>query len=164
MQRHRAQLSRLALRFLEIVFGLLFLWTITHHVATRDMKPLAAFTLPILVIFYGFASVLFVRGRALVAGPWQVRSLYAAERAMQGTVWYLLGIILGVAAYGLLRYFKAPFESGETWLTGLLLLVFLVPYALMQVGLLCFMRAVWVVAPQFVRSVGALEVARRVHQ
>src|SRR4249920_312068 len=92
----RQRISHLAFRFLEIAFGFLFLWVVSHHVITRDIKPLAALCLPILVILYGFASVLFVRGRALAAGPWQLRSLYAAERAMQATVWYLLGIILGV--------------------------------------------------------------------
>src|SRR5687768_14589764 len=113
MEQQRTRVSRLAFRFMEIAFGFLFLGMVAHHVLTRDLKPLAAFCLPVLVIFYGFASVLFVRGRALAAGPWQVRSLYAAERAMQATVWYLLGIILGVTVYGLLRYFKAPFESNE---------------------------------------------------
>jgi hypothetical protein len=164
MENRRMRISPPVFRFLEIAFGLLFLWTVAHHVIARDIKPLAAFCLPILVIFYGFASVLFVRGRALAAGPWQVRSLYAAERSMQATVWYLLGILLGVTVYGILKYFKAPFDSGDPWFTALLLLAFSAPYALMQIGLLCFMRAVWTVAPQFVRPVGTLEVVRRVHQ
>ena len=156
--------SRRTFRFLEVVFGLLFLWTVAHHVIARDIKPLAAFCLPIVVIFYGFSSVLFVRGRALAPGPWQVRSLYAAERAMQATVWYVLGILLGVTVYGLLRYFRAPFDSNDPWFVALLLLAFLAPYTLMQTGLLCFMRAVWVVAPQFIRPVSAFEIVRRVHQ
>lgn len=104
----RQRISHLAFRFLEIAFGFLFLWVVSHHVITRDIKPLAA--------------------------------------------------------YGLLRYFGAPLESREPWSVPLLLLVFLMPYALMQIGLICFMRAVWVIVPQFVRPVGALEVVRRVHQ
>jgi hypothetical protein len=164
MEQQRMRTSRLVFRFLEIAFGFLFLWMVAHHLVNRDVRPLVAFCLPILVVFYGFASVLFVRGKALAAGPWQIRSLYAAERAMQATVWYLLGIILGVTAYGLLRYLKVPWDSNEPWFLALLLTVFLPPYSLMQTGLLCFMRAVWIVVPQFVRPVGALEIARRVHQ
>jgi hypothetical protein len=82
---------------------------------------------------------------------------------MQAAVWYLLGIILGVTAYGLLRNFGVPLESSDPWLVAMLLLVFLVPYVLIQIGLVCFMRAVWAIAPQFVRPLGALELARRLH-
>jgi hypothetical protein len=47
---------------------------------------------------------------------------------------------------------------------ALWLLLFLVPAALMQIGLLCFMRALWVIAPQFLRTVHSFELARRVHE
>ena len=40
--------------------------------------------------------------------------------------------------------------------------MFLVPHALMQIGLFSFMRAVVVVAPQLFRKVGAFELRRRV--
>lgn len=75
------RLSRLAFGMLEIAFTLVFLSAVAHHVGRLDFKPLAAMTVPLLVVFYGFASVLFVRGRALLPGPWQTRSLYAAVEA-----------------------------------------------------------------------------------
>ena len=163
MQKTPARPARLAFRFLEGTLALVFLGVVTHHVLAQDFKPLAALCLPILVVFSGFASLLFVRGRSLADGPWQLRSLYAAERAMQATIWYLLGIILGTALYGLMKYLDVAFDARDPWTVAPWLLVFLVPYALMQVGLVCFMRAVWVVAPQFLRRVDAFEVARRVH-
>ncbi|HET7670716.1 MAG TPA: hypothetical protein VFK84_09935, partial [Burkholderiales bacterium] len=99
----RLRLARLAFATLEIAFTLVFLSAVAHHVGSLDFKPLAAMTVPLVVVFYGFASVLFVRGRALVPGPWQTRSLYAAEKAMQATAWYLLGLVLGVIVYALLK-------------------------------------------------------------
>jgi hypothetical protein len=164
MKKRPPHPARLALRIMEAGFALVFLGAVTHHVITQDFKPLAAFCVPILVVFYGFASLLFVRGRALAKGPWQVRSLYAGERALQATLWYLCGIILGTTVYGLARYLDIPFQAEERWLVALWLLLFLVPAALMQMGLLCFMRALWVIAPQLLRKVDAFEVMRRVHE
>ena len=164
MKLRPARASRFALRFMEAGFAVVFLGTVTHHVVTQDFKPLAAFCVPVLIVFYGFASLLFARGRALSKGPWQVRSLYAGERALQATLWYLSGIILGTTVYGLARYLGIPFDAGERWVVALWLLLFLVPAALMQIGLLCFMRALWVITPQLLRRVDAFEIARRVHE
>lgn len=150
----KRRLSRLAFGMLEIAFTLVFLSAVAHHVGRLDFKPLAAMTVPLLVVFYGFASVLFVRGRALLPGPWQTRSLYAAEKAMQATAWYLLGIILGAVAYALLR--RIGMEA------DLRLLLFVLPYAFMQTGLIFFMRALWAIAPDFFAGAGMLAMARRV--
>jgi hypothetical protein len=152
--------SRGTFRFLEIAFSAVFLGMVSHHVATHDFKPLAALCVPILLVYYAFASLLFVRGRALASGPWQLRSLHAAERAMQAALWHLFGIVLGVSVYGLLRYLGIAFDSSPLQVT-LRLWLFLAPYALMQAGLLCFLRAVWVLAPHFLRRVSAFEVRRR---
>jgi predicted lysophospholipase L1 biosynthesis ABC-type transport system permease subunit len=137
---------------------------VVHHVYTADFKPLAAFCVPIILLFFGLTSLLYNRGRALAKGKEQVRSLYAAERAMQGTIWYLLGIILGTSLYGVLMRFGVTFDPGAPSPVGLWLLLFLAPYALMQAGLLCLMRAVWVVAPNLLRRVGPLERRRRVEE
>lgn len=58
--------------------------------------------------------------------------------------------------------FGVAFEATERWVIALWVLLFLVPHALMQMGLLTFMRAVLVVAPQLFREVGAFELRRRV--
>ena len=44
---------------------------------------------------------------------------------------------------------------------GSLGMLFLLPHALMQIGLFAFMRALFVVAPQLFRKVGAFELRRR---
>ena len=111
-------------------------------------------TVPLLVVFYGFASVLFVRGRALVPGPWQTRSLHAAEKAMQATAWYLLGMLLGAIAYALLKRIGIALD--------LRLLLFVVPYVFMQIGLIFFLRALWAIAPDLFGASGMLAMGRRV--
>jgi hypothetical protein len=151
------------MRFLEAGLAFVFLGAVVHHVSALDFKPLAALCLPILAVFFAFASLLYIRGRALTLRKTQIRSLYAAERAMQAAVWQLSGIIVGTSLYGLLGYMGVIVDPSESS-AGLWLLLFLAPYALMQIGLLCFMRAVWAVSPAFFRRVGAFELRRRVQQ
>lgn len=147
---------------LEVSAAFVFFWAMLHHIYNFDFKPLAAFCVPILVVFFGFTGLLFSRGRALPEGDAQTRSLYAAERSMQATMWYLLGIILGVSVYGLLVYFKVSFDPARPSPAGFALLLFAAPYALMQTGLLFFMRAAWIIAPDFFGRVSATEIRRRV--
>jgi hypothetical protein len=163
MRPRRVRISRFAFRLLEVGLAIVFLGAVAHHVFTFDFKPLAALCIPILVVFFGFASLLYTRGRSLAKGK-GLRSLYAAERAMQATIWHLFGIILGTSLYGLLVRFGVTFDPSAPSPSGLWLLLFLAPYALMQIGLVCFMRAVWVIAPDFFRRVGTLELRRRVQQ
>jgi hypothetical protein len=164
MRRYRTRVSRLAFRFAELALAFVFFGAVAHHVFTFDFKPLAALCIPIIAVFFSFSSLLFIRGRSLAKGRGQMRSLYGAERAMQATVWYLFGIILGTGLYGILMRFGVTFDPSEPSPDGLWLFVFLAPYALMQIGLLCFMSAIWAITPNFVRRVGAFEVARRVQQ
>jgi hypothetical protein len=146
-------LTKTAFRLIEVAFSIAFFGAVAHHVLASDYRPLLALGVPMLIVFYGFASVLFVRGKALAPGLWQTRSLYAAERATQATVLYLLGILLGVTVYAVVK----P-------LGGLWLLAFAAPYALMQLALLSFLRGLWALAPDLFRSTSMVAVARRVRQ
>lgn len=129
---------KLAFRSLELALGLVFLGAVAHHVASLDFKPLAAFALPILIIYFGFASLQFSRSKA-VSRRRAAASREAADRAVQATSWHLVGIILGTSLYALVAHFG---------LDGAWLALFAAPYALMQLGLVSFMRAIWAVAPQ----------------
>lgn len=164
IQKYRRGVSRLAFRILEVGLALVFLAAVVHHVYTFDFKPLAAFCIPMLVVFYGFASLLYSRARALAKGKGQMRSLYAAERAVQGLIWHLFGIILGTTLYGILVRAGVTFDPSAPSSDGLWLLLFLAPYALMQTGLLCLMRAAWAITPDFSRRLGAFDIRRRVQQ
>lgn len=151
----------IAMRATELAFALVFLAAIVHHVSRGDFKPLVAMTLPLLVVFYGFASVLFVRGRALASGRWQTRSIHAAENAMQATVWYLLGIFLGVTVYALLKNLGLALGTEASLPSRLLLLLFVAPYALMQAALFRFMRAMWIVLPDLLGAASPIAIGRR---
>jgi hypothetical protein len=146
---------------LALGMSLAFFAAFAHHVHRFDFKPMASLGVPILLVFFGFASLLFIRGRSLSKGSAQLRSLVAAERAVQAALWHLSGIMLGTALYALLMRFDVSFEASAPWLVGLWALLFLAPHVLMQIGLLTFMRAVGVVAPQLFRRVGAFELRRR---
>ena len=147
--------SRLALRSLELALALVFLTAVAHHVTRSDFRPLVGMAIPLMMVFYGFASVLFVRGRAMAPGLWQTRSLYAAERAMQATIWHLVGMLLGLVVYSALQHLA---------LAGPWLALYLAPYALMQFALICFLRGIWALAPDLFRPGGVLAVARRIRQ
>lgn len=160
----RARIMRLAYPVFELCASFVFFWAVAHHVATFDLKPLAAFCVPFLIVFYGFAALLFNRGKSLAKGKAQIRSLYAAERATQATVLYLTGILLGTTLYGILVYLELSFDPQRPGLAGLWLLLFIAPYALMQAGFVYLMRALRLVAPQLLRPASAFELRRRVQQ
>lgn len=163
-RQQQSALRRVLLRVIEAFASFVFFWAVVHHVYSFDLRPLAALCLPILVAFFAFSSLLFLRGRSLAPGKTQIRSLYAAERAMQASVWYLFGIILGVSCYGLLLHFGVTFDPGNPTPEGLWLLVFIAPYALMQTGFIIFMRAAWLVTPQLFGRISPFEIRRRIEQ
>lgn len=151
----RTRLGRWTFNALAAGIGIVFLGAVAHHVYWLDFRPLAAWCLPVLIVFFAFASLLYSRGKALAKGRGQIRSLYAAERAMQAAVWHFFGIASGAALYAVLGHFGA----GGPWL-----LLFAIPFAFMQTALLSFMRAMWVISPLYLRRVGPFELRRRVEQ
>ena len=153
---------RLLFNALASGMSLAFFAAFAHHVHRLDFKPMAALGVPILLVFFGFASLFFIRGRSLAKGGAQFRSLFAAERAVQAAVWHLSGIMLNTVLFALLMRSGVALGSSEPWLVTLWTSLFLLPHALMQFGLYTFTRAVLIVAPQLFRKVGALEARRRV--
>jgi hypothetical protein len=83
---------------------------------------------------------------------------------VQGLIWYLFGIILGTTLYGILVRAGVTFDPSAPSPDGLWLVLFLAPYALMQIGLLCLMRAAWAITPDFSRRLRASDIRRRVQQ
>lgn len=127
--------------------AVVFSGAVLHHVSRQDFRPLAAFCLPVLVVFFAFTSLLYLRGRSLAPGRDQRRTLYAAEWAMRATAWYLTGIAAGAGTYGSLRILQDLLDWAA--FPAPALLAFGLPWLLMQGGLLHLLRAVRVIAPQF---------------
>ncbi|MBI5278422.1 MAG: hypothetical protein HY854_18425 [Burkholderiales bacterium] len=163
MRKARKQLNTLALRLVELAIAGVFLGAVGHHVYTLNLKPLAALCLPVLVAMFGFTSLLYMRGRSLSRGRDQMRTLFAAERAMQGAIWYFTGIVAAMALHGLVQLLDIAHDPADPGIESLALVLFLGPYAHMQTGFTLFMRAAWLVAPQFMRTVPTREIWRRVH-
>jgi hypothetical protein len=158
----RNRLRRTAFATLCAAFAVVFFAIVYHHVSRLDFQPLAALSLPMLVLFFGFTSLLYVRGRSLGRSKEQLRTLFAAERAMQASVSYLCGVAVGASIWGLLEHVGNGPDPAHPALAGAWLLAFLLPYALMQRGFFLFLGAVWIVVPQFLHPVSPYTVWRRV--
>ena len=160
----RARASRLGFWMVAIAAASVFFSVVLHHVYRVDFRPLVAFCLPVQVVFFAFTSLLYMRGRSLARGKAAVRTLFAAERTMQGTVAYLSGIVLGASLHGILSYVDFRFDPAQPDASGLWLLVFLAPYGLMQAGILLFIGGVWTILPQLLRPVSPYELGRRIYR
>ena len=162
MKSRKTRALRIMFKVLAIGMSLAFFAAFAAHIYRLDFKPMAGVGVPILLVFFGFASLFFIRGRSLAKGSAQFRSLVAAERAVQAAVWHLSGVMLSNVLYALLMRSRGVVDASEPWMLAAWVLLFLVPHGLMQIGLFSFMRAVVVVAPQLFRKVGAFELRRRV--
>lgn len=69
--------------------------------------------------------------------------------------------MLSTVLHALLMRAGVAWHTSGPWVVALWGMLFLLPHALMQIGLFAFMRALFVVAPQLFRKVGAFELRRR---
>ncbi|KHA80262.1 hypothetical protein NC77_02355 [Janthinobacterium lividum] len=72
-----------------------FFASLEHYMRTRQFVALATICGPVLAVLFGFSALLYNRARAFPSGKEQRRSLYAAERAMQSTLLFLVGTAVG---------------------------------------------------------------------
>jgi hypothetical protein len=138
--------------------------TVAHHVYTMDFAPLASLCLPVLAVFFTFTSLLYIRGNTIAAGRSKLRTLFAAEISMQATVCYLTGIVVGASLYGLFQMADFSFDPSQPTWSGLWLLAFGLPLALMLVGVLNLLRAACLISPQFLKMTSPYEVGRRIER
>jgi hypothetical protein len=152
----------LTMRLLEAAAAASFFSMVAYHVYNLNFAPLAALCLPVQVALFGFTSLLYMRGRTLSRSSDQLRTLFAAERAMQAAVWYCTGIVTGAALVGAMPWAWIGHDPAAPGAWSLTLLLFLVPYAIMQTGFTIFLRSACIIAPQFIRRVTPYEVWRRI--
>ena len=164
MQTHPTRLRHYAFVGLSVVTAAVFLATVAHQVYKMDFAPLGALSLPVLAVFFTFTSLLYIRGNTIVAGRSKVRTLFAAETSMQATVYYLTGVVAGASLYGLFEIAGFSFDSAQPSWSGLWLLVFTFPSALMLLGLVNLLRAACVISPQFLKMTSPYEVGRRIQR
>ena len=149
---------------LGVATASVFIATVAHHVYTMDFSPLASLCLPILAVFFTFTSLLYIRGNTIAPGRSKMRTLFAAEISMQATVCYLTGIVAGASLYGLFQMADFSFDPSQPTWSGLWLLAFALPAALMLLGVLRLLRAACVIAPQFLTMTSPYELGRRIER
>lgn len=148
-----------------IELGALFLLFVGlfKYVFAFEFEPILRFLAPAIAVFFGFSSLLFNRARAYSSGASRVRTLYAAERAMQATMFLLVGMFVGGGIYALfLWYGFAPGQKAEV--KHLFLLVFFLPYFYIQTAFACFLFSLRCVGREFLRYVSPFEMLRRVKE
>jgi hypothetical protein len=139
-----------------------FLATVIVHVRALDFAPLAAFCLPVVAVFFTFMSLLYLRGNTVHGRKSKLRTLFAAEIAMQATVWYLVGIVAGGSLYGVFRLLGFRINAADPGCHALWLLWFALPCAFMLRGMYSLVRAACIISPQMLRSTSRYEVWRRI--
>lgn len=132
-----------------------------HLVATRDFTSAGAVYIAVAATYISLASLLYARHDALPPGPSKVRSIYAAERMMQGITFTLLGGLLAVAIFVGGSYFESGFKMDSTkpqvWL-----LLFFFPLILILWGYGGFFESLKIICREFGHPLTTYEIARRI--
>lgn len=95
LRRIPIYLSRSLYFALFVAVSTAFFASLEHYLETRQFGALATICGPVLAVLFGFSALLYNRARALPSGKEQRRSLYAAERALQSTLFFLFGTAVG---------------------------------------------------------------------
>lgn len=88
--RLTAYMSRAMYAALYLLVSAMFFTALYRFLVTARFLAIAAVYAPTLALLFGFSGVLYGRARAYPAGPEQRRCLYAAERALQASLLFML--------------------------------------------------------------------------
>lgn len=138
-------------------------FTVLHrYVVTAQFSSLAIVCGPVLALLFGFTSLLYGRTRALPAGREQRRTLYAAERALQSAILFMVAVALG--AIIALSVWSSATKGVPVPATANLSLLywFFLPIMLTLYSFACFFFALRTIAHRLFRWVPVRELARRV--
>lgn len=93
--------------FLIFMLLVMIFFIALHDLLLRkEYLYLGGLCFPVLAVLYGFTSLLYNRSRAFPSGAVQRRSLYAAERGLQATLLFVLGLAIGVVTITLVETFE----------------------------------------------------------
>jgi hypothetical protein len=162
MRRHQnPKLTRSIFRAFDVVIAFSLFVAFCVFVLNFRFGPIGAISIPLLAVFYGFSSLLYNRSRAYTRGHSRIRSLYAAERAMQATLFAVTGLLIGGGMYALFAWFG--FTPGEEISKKhVALFAFIFPYAFIQAGLKCFLIALRVASVEFMRPLSPRLLRKRI--
>ena len=156
--------ERLSIRlFYYLIFSLgsaIFFSALNHYLLSKNYLSLGGVCFPVLAVLFGFTSLLYNRSRALQPGAAQRRALYAAERGLQATLLFLVGIASGSIIATITEVIKFDFlitpETSKT------LLIFFIPILLVLYSFAAFFHALRAIAHGTVRLVTIRTLARKI--
>ena len=131
-----------------------------HYLIRNEFLYLATLCFPILAILFGFSALLYNRSRAFQAGPAQRRSLYAAERALQATILFVLGLASGAIVATIMWQFKG--NTPNTPESPILLIIFFIPIVLVLFSFSAFFFSIRAISHRMVRFVHTRELLRKI--
>lgn len=146
---------------LYLIVSAMFFTALYRFFVTGRFLAIGAVYAPTLALLFGFSSVLYGRARAYPNGPQQRRCLYAAERALQATLLFMLAGALGtpVASSFWLRSEQDPTAFNDE-ISVALWFFFPILFALLAFG--SFFFAVRAVGHKLIRWQTTGQMARRI--
>ncbi|MBP4001373.1 hypothetical protein [Pseudomonas koreensis] len=147
--------------FLIWLFGAtIFFGAMDHYLRQKNFLFLATLCFPILAVLFGFSALLYNRSRAFQPGPVQRRSLYAAERALQSTVLFALGLGSGSIIATIIVQLNLLAGDGES--QSKLLLIFFIPIMLVLSSFGTFFFSFRAISHGMIKRVSTREMLRKI--
>ncbi|WP_372438133.1 hypothetical protein ACCM60_12950 [Pseudomonas chlororaphis subsp. aureofaciens] len=138
----------------------IFFGAMDHYLQRKEYLYLGGLCFPVLAVLFGFTSLLYNRSRALQSGAAQRRSLYAAERGLQATLLFVVGIASGSIIATITEFLKI--DTSSTPEAPKTLLIYFVPIMLVLYSFSAFFFALRAASHRTVRLVNIRMLARRV--
>lgn len=152
--------------WVRLILGLGGAWVIMqvsiYVIGTNSHVELAKAVAPILATYIATASLLYNRARAVGEEKSRSRSLYAAERSMQGIVFTVTGLLLGAIVYFLMAVFRIPIIISENQIDGAWFMAYIPALSLVFLGYLAYLQALSSLSKEFLRPISAREIRERV--
>ena len=130
-------------------------------VGQQQFETFATAAVPIIAIYFATSGLLYNRARALSRRPSKTRSLYAAERSTQATIFSLVGIIIGVSIFSLTAWFGLELNPSAGIRNAWALLYF-VPLAFIMGGYRSYLFCIRAISKEFLHPLSAREISRRI--
>lgn len=153
------QIVRLLFFIIWALSATIFFGAIHHYLMRGEFLYLATLCFPILAILFGFSALLYNRSRALQPGPAQRRSLYAAERSLQATILFILGLATGAIIATVMSELKLNTLHPKT--ESYLLLIFFVPILLILNSFSAFFFSFRAISHGMVKLISTRELLKK---
>ncbi len=147
---------------LELGGGFAIVQLLMDVIATNSYLDLAKAIVPVMATYIATASLFYNRARAIGSGKSMNRSLYAAERSMQGVVFTIIGLLFGAIVYYLLTFFHISIVFSGRHTEDPWIMAYAPAFALILLGYVAYLLALRAISKEFLRPISAREIRQRV--